>query len=151
MGRMHSKGKGISRSALPYRRAKPSWCTTDAETVDKMIVKYAKQGISPSQIGVLLRDSFGIPKVRAVTGTQILRILKGKGLAPAVPEDLFNMIKKASNIRKHLERNRKDKDSKFRLILVESRIYRLARQHKKRGKLPPTWKYDVNTISTIVA
>ena len=29
--------------------------------------------------------------------------------------------------RKHLERNRKDRDAKFRLILVESRIHRLAR------------------------
>lgn len=25
MGRMHSKGKGISKSALPYRRSTPSW------------------------------------------------------------------------------------------------------------------------------
>ena len=30
-------------------------------------------------------------------------------------------------IRKHLERNRNDKDSKFRLILVESRIHRISR------------------------
>lgn len=37
------------------------------------------------------------------------------------------LIKKAVAVRKHLERNRKDKDSKFRLILIESRIHRLAR------------------------
>ncbi|KAL8239956.1 hypothetical protein R6Q59_016523 [Mikania micrantha] len=42
-----------------------------------------------------------------------------KGLAPEIPEDLYHLIKKAVAIRKHLERNRKDKDSKFRLILVE--------------------------------
>lgn len=30
----------------------------------------------------------------------------------------------------HLERNRKDKDSKFRLILIESRIHRLARYYR---------------------
>ena len=33
-------------------------------------------------------------------------------------------------MRKHLEVNRKDKDTKFRLILVESRIHRLARYYK---------------------
>ena len=33
----------------------------------------------------------------------------------------------AVSIRKHLDKNRKDKDAKFRLILVESRIHRLAR------------------------
>lgn len=36
------------------------------------------------------------------------------------------LIKKAVAVRKHLERNKKDKDSKFRLILIESRIHRLV-------------------------
>ena len=62
------------------------------------------------------------------------------GLAPEIPEDLYHLIKKAVSVRKHLERNRKDKDSKFRLILVESRIHRLARYYKKTKKLPPVWK-----------
>ena len=50
------------------------------------------------------------------------------------------MIKKAVSVRKHLERNRKDKDSKFRLILIESRVHRLGRYYKKVGKLPPNWR-----------
>lgn len=45
-------------------------------------------------------------------------------LAPSIPEDLYMLIKKAVAVRKHLERNKKDKDSKFRLILIESRIHR---------------------------
>lgn len=52
------------------------------------------------------------------------------GLAPDIPEDLYYMIKKAVVMRKHLEVNRKDRDGKFRLILVESRIHRLARYYK---------------------
>ncbi|CAH2049823.1 unnamed protein product, partial [Thlaspi arvense] len=39
---------------------------------------------------------------------------------------LYHLIKKAVAIRKCLERNKKDKDSKFRLILVESRIHKLT-------------------------
>ena len=54
-------------------------------------------------------------------------------------------------VRKHLERNRKDKDSKFRLILIESRIHRLARYYKTVGVLPPNWKYESSTASTMVA
>ena len=50
-------------------------------------------------------------------------------MAPELPEDCYYLIKKAVTIRKHLERNRKDKDAKFRLILVESRIHRLARYY----------------------
>jgi small subunit ribosomal protein S13e len=54
-------------------------------------------------------------------------------------------------VRKHLERNRKDKDSKFRLILIESRIHRLSRYYKTVGVLQPNWKYESATASTMVA
>lgn len=116
-----------------------------------LIGKLAKKGMKPSQIGVVLRDSHGIAQVSTVTGSKVLRILKGSGLAPEIPEDLYHLIKKAVNVRKHLDRCRKDKDSKFRLILIESRIHRLARYYKRVRKLPPTWKYESATASTLVA
>ena len=53
------------------------------------------------------------------------------GLSPEVPEDLYNLIKKAVAVRKHLNTNRSDKDAKFRLILIESRIHRLTRYYKR--------------------
>ncbi|CAK8536490.1 unnamed protein product [Lathyrus sativus] len=144
MGRMHSSGKGISSSALPYRRTSPSWLKISTQDVDENICKFEK-GLTPSQIGVSLRDSHGIAQVKNVTGNKIICILKAHGsFNPfdlyVIPEDLYHLIKKAVSIRKHLERNRKDKDSKFRLILVESRIHRLARYYKKTKKLPPVWK-----------
>eukprot|EP00475_Leptophrys_vorax_P042202 TRINITY_DN79572_c0_g1_i1.p1 TRINITY_DN79572_c0_g1~~TRINITY_DN79572_c0_g1_i1.p1 ORF type:complete len:152 (+),score=29.50 TRINITY_DN79572_c0_g1_i1:57-512(+) len=151
MGRMHSNGKGIARSARPYRRTPPTWCKTDTAEVKDEIQKLAKKGKTPSQIGVLLRDSRGIPSVKSITGSQILRILKVSGLAPEIPEDLYHLIKKAVNVRRHLEKNRKDKDSKFRLILIESRIHRLARYYKLKKNLPPSWKYDSATANTLVA
>lgn len=101
---------------------------------------------------VILCDSHGISQVKSVTGSKILRILEAHGLAPEIPEDLYHLINKAILIRKHLERNRKDKDSKFRLILVESRIHCLARYYKKTKKLPPVWKVEsTTTASTLVA
>ncbi|GAB7364396.1 hypothetical protein MBLNU230_g4939t1 [Neophaeotheca triangularis] len=151
MGRMHSNGKGISDSAIPYSRTPPSWLKTTPDQVVEQICKFAKKGASPSQIGVLLRDSHGIAQVKVVTGNKILRILKSHGLAPEIPEDLYQLIKKAVAVRKHLERNRKDKDSKFRLILIESRIHRLSRYYKSVGALPPTWRYESSTASTLVA
>jgi small subunit ribosomal protein S13e len=47
--------------------------------VKEEMFKYAKKGLTPSQIGVVLRDSYGIPQVKAVTGSKILRILKTAG------------------------------------------------------------------------
>lgn len=101
--------------------------------------------------GIILRDSHGVAQVRFVNGNKILRIMKSVGLKPDIPEDLYHMIKKAVAIRKHLERNRKDKDGKFRLILVESRIHRLARYYKTKSVLAPNWKYESSTASALVA
>jgi small subunit ribosomal protein S13e len=151
MGRMHAPGKGISQSALPYRRSVPQWLKLTSDEVKDQIYKLAKKGLTPSQIGVILRDSHGVAQVRFITGNKILRILKGKGMAPSLPEDVYYLIKKAVSIRKHLERNRKDRDAKFRLILVESRIHRLARYYKTKGVLAPTFKYESSTASTLVA
>lgn len=150
MGRMHGPGKGSAASALPFRRAVPAWLKTTARDVVDTICKLAKKGVPPSAIGVQLRDSQGIAQVKNVTGRKIVRILKHHGLAPELPEDLYCMIKRAVAMRKHLERNRKDIDTKFRLILIESRIHRLSRYYKRVQQVAPTWKYESSSASAIV-
>ena len=129
---MHSFGKGMADSSLPYKRTPAAWATKHGskEVIDS-IIRYAKKGLTPSQIGVQLRDSAGVAQVKNITGRKVLRILKHHGLAPETPEDLYFMIKKAVQMRKHMEKNRKDKDQKFRLILIESRIHRLARYYRR--------------------
>jgi small subunit ribosomal protein S13e len=68
MGRLHSNGKGISASAIPYSRAVPTWFKSSPEQVVENICKLAKKGATPSQIGVVLRDSHGVAQVKVVTG-----------------------------------------------------------------------------------
>jgi small subunit ribosomal protein S13e len=148
---MYGQGKGMSASAIPYKRTAPSWLKKDAKEVEEDVCKMAKKGIKPSTIGVRLRDSFGISQVKAVTGNKILRILKKHGLAPEIPEDLWYLIKKAVSMRKHLERNRQDRDSKFRLIMVESKIHRLTRYYKQSKQLPPTFKYESSNAAAMVS
>jgi small subunit ribosomal protein S13e len=145
---MYGSGKGLSRSAIPYKRSAPSWLKTSAQEVEELVCKLARKGTPPSQIGVILRDQHGIGQVRAVqgvTGAKIIRILKANGLAPEIPEDLYHLIKKAVSMRRHLEKNRSDRDSKFRLILVESRIHRLARYYRQAKKLPSNFKCAFNS------
>ncbi|TNY17170.1 ribosomal S13/S15 N-terminal domain-containing protein, partial [Rhodotorula diobovata] len=137
MGRMHNPHKGISDSALPYKRTAPRWLKTSPEQVKEQIFRMARKGKKPSEIGSILRDAHGVAQVMAITGSKVLRILKMGGLAPQIPEDLWCLVKKAVTVRKHLERNRQDKDAKFRLILIESRIHRLARYYRKMSQLPP--------------
>jgi len=90
MGRMHAPGKGIASSALPYRRTPPSWLKITSEEVVDLIVKLARKGQTPSQIGVNLRDSHGIPQVRYLTGNKILRVLKLQGTVYSVIN--FNVL-----------------------------------------------------------
>nr|UXY87027.1 40S ribosomal protein S13 [Cryptomonas paramecium] len=142
MAKMHGKTKGTSSSILPFDRKLPQWYQNTQENLTYLICKLAKKGLVPSQIGIFLRDCKGIPQVKYLTGKKILRILKINGLSPEIPEDLFFLIKKATNIKKHLEKNKRDKDSKFRLILVESKIYRLSRYYKTNKQLPTEWKYE---------
>ena len=47
--------------------------------VEELIAKFAKKGATPSQIGVMLRDSHGVPQVNGITGSKVLRILKKSG------------------------------------------------------------------------
>ena len=132
MGRMHSFGKGMADSTLPYKRQAAAWANkTASKDIIEQIVKMAKKGLTPSLIGVNLRDSAGVAQVKNITGRKVLRILKHAGMAPEIPEDLYHMVKKAIQMRKHLEKNRKDKDQKFRMILIESRIHRLARYYRR--------------------
>jgi small subunit ribosomal protein S13e len=55
---------------------------TTPEQVVEQIAKLARKGATPSQIGVVLRDSHGIAQVKLVTGNRILRILKSSGTVP---------------------------------------------------------------------
>ena len=74
-----ARRKGISKSALPYRRTPPSWLKVNPGEVTEHVCKLARKGLTPSQIGVILRDSHGIAQVAHVTGSKILRILKKQG------------------------------------------------------------------------
>mmetsp|Transcript_35711 Transcript_35711/g.69964 ORF Transcript_35711/g.69964 Transcript_35711/m.69964 type:complete len:152 (-) Transcript_35711:923-1378(-) len=149
MARMHNKRKGIASSLIPFKRNAPEWSNKNIQEINSLVLKLAKKGLVPSQIGVYLRDCKGIPQVKNITGTKILRILKINGFAPELPEDLFFLIKKSINVRKHLERNKKDKDSKFRLILVESKIHRIIRYYKKKKQISSNWKFESSSGSSI--
>lgn len=71
--------KGISASAIPYKKTPPSWQRIEPEKVEEQVCKLAKKGLTPSQIGVILRDSHGIPQVNSITGSKVLRLLKKNG------------------------------------------------------------------------
>ncbi len=150
MARMHSRKRGKSGSTKPAQLSKPSWIGRKPKEVEMLVVKYAKEGKSPSRIGLYLRDEYGVPSVKLVTGKSIKEILAAKKLLPELPEDLMALMRKAVLIRKHLEENKKDMPGKRGLQLTESKIFRLAKYYKRTGDLPADWKYDPERIKLYV-
>jgi len=120
------------------------------EEVEKLVVKLAKEGYLPSMIGLILRDSYGIPDVKEITGKSITQILEENGIKLEIPEDLLHLLKRAVKLRAHLQIHRKDKHSARGLILIESKIHRLVKYYKRVGKLPKDWKYDPEVAKVIV-
>lgn len=118
--------------------------------VEKLVVKLAKEGNSPSKIGLILRDQYAVPNVREVTGKTVKQILKEHGLVPKLPEDLANVIRKAVKLYNHLSKHKKDYKTRRALEIVESRINRLVRYYKRKGELPPEWRYDREKASLLV-
>lgn len=150
MARIHSRKKGKSGSTRPSRLEKPEWVERSSKDVEEEVVKLAKKGLSKSMIGTKLRDSYGVPLVKVVTGKRISKILDENDITSPLPEDLTNLVKKALNIRKHMEDNHKDLEGKKGLQRTESKIYRLIKYYKKKKILAPDFKYDPEQIRTIV-
>lgn len=150
MARMHSRAKGRSGSTKPVKKSVPAWVQYKPKEVELLVVKYAKEGKTASQIGVFLRDEYGIPDVKILTGKTISQILVDKKLLPDIPEDLMALIRKSVLLKKHLEENKKDISAKRGLQLTESKIRRLAKYFKGTGRLPADWKYDPEKIKVYV-
>jgi small subunit ribosomal protein S15 len=148
---MHSRKRGNSGSTRPARLEKPTWVELSPEEVESEVVKLARKGQSKSMIGTIMRDSRGVPLVKLVTGKKVTQILDENEIKSALPEDLANLVRKALNIRKHLETNHKDKETRKGLQRTESKIYRLIKYYKKKKVLAPDFRYDPEKIRTLVA
>jgi small subunit ribosomal protein S15 len=139
--------KGQSHQTRPVSKRSPSWCKYAPEEVEALVIKLAKEGSSPSKIGTILRDKHGIPLTKPITGKSITQILKDNNLAPGMPEDLDVLLKKASALATHLERNKGDQHNKRNLQIIEAKIHKLSRYYKHEGILSPDWKYEPKIAS----
>ena len=150
MARMHSKKKGKSGSKRPSIKTIPKWVRYKKAEIEEIVVKLAKEGNSTSKIGLMLRDQFGIPSVKLLTGKTISQIMKNEKIYPKLPEDLFNLLKQTVNLRNHLEKNKGDYTSKRGLELLESKIRRLGKYYVRNKILPLDWKYDPEKVKLLV-
>ena len=141
MGRMHTHNHGKAHSIRPIELKKPDWLKMESKEIEELIVKYAKEGMASSLIGIKLRDQHAIPLVKPIINKTILQVLKENDLVSEIPEDLNNIVLKAVNLQKHLKENKSDNRNVRSLELIEAKVHRLATHYKKKGIISKKWKY----------
>ena len=148
MARMHSRKHGKHGSKKPLKKIRQEWPIYDKNEVEKLIIKMAKEGKTSSQIGIMLRDQYGVPDSR-VFGLRVRRVIETT-TRKEVPEDLYNLMKRAVEVHRHLAGNKKDTKAKHGLELMESKIRRLAKYYRNKGRLPENWTYTIDKAKLIV-
>ncbi len=126
--------------------SKPTWLRYSADEVTLLVVKLAKEGKAASEIGVVLRDSYGVPNVKLIAEKSITDILKEKKLTKELPDEVIALMRRVDKIRSHMELNKQDMTAKRGLQLTESKINRLVKYHKQAGTIPVEWKYDPKNV-----
>jgi len=114
----------------------------EQEEVEEVIVELSEKGKSPSEIGLVLRDQYGIPDVKDILGKKLTKFLEEEDLTGDEPEDLNNLIEKAENARNHLAENPNDVSAKRGLSRLEARIRSLGNYYVEKGELPQDWRYQ---------
>ena len=150
MARMHTRRRGSSGSKRPLISENPSWVPIDEAEITDLIVKYAKDGVGSAQIGLKLRDQYGVPNVKLATGKTVTQIMEENNVLSSIPEDLSNLMTKAISLNNHLKENSRDVANRRGLALVEAKIRRLERYYKANGTLPANWKYSLKTAELML-
>jgi len=129
----------------------PEWSDVSKEELEKTIMKLHDTGISPSRIGLTLRDQYGVPNAKLVIGNSITGFLKDNNALGDIPEDLTNLMRKALHVRKHIKSNKKDVHNKRALQLTENKIRRMVKYYHDSGRLAPEWTYSPETAEILIS
>jgi small subunit ribosomal protein S15 len=78
---------------------------------------------------------------KPIIGKSVTKVLNDNGVVREMPEDLDQLVKKALGLQKHLRSHNTDHRNVRSLELIESKIHRLSRYYKEKGKLQKNWKY----------
>lgn len=150
MARVHARRRGSSRSRAPAREEAPEWQPVEKAEIKEIVARLAREGRTGAYIGLVLRDQYAVPDVKLATGQSMTEIIAEAGLAPQIPEDLQNLMRRAVHLQGHLATHRRDLHNARGLTLIEARIRRLARYYREAGKLPADWRYSAETAQLVV-
>lgn len=150
---MHTRRRGSSDSDTPVADDPPEWSDVDADAIEDRVISLAEQGHSPSEIGLKLRDEgvqgTAVPNVKLATGKKVTEILDENDAAPALPEDLHNLIEQAVGLREHMAENPNDAQNKRALQNTEAKVRRLV-DYYRGDAISENFKYTYERARDLV-
>ena len=150
MARVYSRKKGKSGSKKPVFSKAKKWTTLKKPEIEELIVRLAKERKTSSQIGLMMRDGYGVPDVKIIIGKSVSEVMKGAAAYPEFPEDMMSLLRKSVSLRAHLETHKPDKHSKRGLENLEAKVRRLGKYYVRKGDMPKGWKYSPEETKLLV-
>lgn len=141
---MHKEAHGSSGSSKPVDEENPDWVEFEEDEIIEIVLELREEGYDPAQIGLRLRDQYGIPSVKQATGKKLTEILEEEDAAPDMPEDLKNLVEKAESIQDHVDENPSDEQAQRQLELTKAKVRKVADYHREEGNIPDDWEYEAD-------
>lgn len=91
------------------KEAKPEWVKMKPEELKKIVIELAKQGNSPAQIGLILRDKHGVPKAKLL-GKRIAEIMSEENIENKSAVNLTES--KIGKLNAHIVKHKHDMSAK---------------------------------------
>lgn len=139
----HREKKALGKGPFEWVEYKP-------KEIEEVIVNLANSGNTGSEIGLVLRDQYGIPDMKKFSGETIQKVLAKHSLLPEVPEDMLSLLKKSVRLERHMAQNRHDMTAKRGYQLTVSKIRRLQEYYHKTKKLPKDWYYSPERAALLI-
>jgi Ribosomal protein S15P/S13E len=142
MARMHTRKKGKSGSKHSFYGEGHQWVQQSPKELEEVVVQLKNEGLTSSEIGIKLRDFYGVPRVKSVLNEKMGDILEKNSLKPEVPEDLMSLINRYKRVSVHMSLNKKDLSNGRKRALIMAKMLRLVRYYKTNGHLKHEWELN---------
>ena len=85
---MYARKKGKSSSSKPIDKSNPKWVSYKPKEAEAIVLKLVKEDNNTAMVGTILRDTYGIPSIKALTGKTMSEILRENDQYPEMPEQM---------------------------------------------------------------
>jgi small subunit ribosomal protein S15 len=110
---------------------KPVWLKLSEEDLKKIIFEL-KDKYPPAQLGLILRDQYGIPTTR-IFGKKLSEYLKEAGVN-TLEIELKNIQKKEEKLKEHMKKHKQDKKAKHKVQITVSKVSKIEKYLSRKNK-----------------